>query len=335
MRTASCATTQPWRTSSASFIEKRPDLAAAGTATRQQLALSTVAEVCHGGYGRSCHRCSGAATERQRHCPNARPSDRSLRSASSRWWSRRPAIPQDMLDLDLDLEADLGVDTVKQAEMFAAIRSIYNIPRDENLKLRDYPTLAHVIRFVQEKRPDLAAGNLYRACGRKAAGRNNGPRASPTAIAESPLPALRPTAAASQPRRESGPRRDQGNDSRTGGREDWLSRRTCWTLISTWKPISASTPLSRRRCSPPCAAVYNIPRDENLKLRDYPNTGPRHRLRPGEAARRALATHSGSAASQPTEARSPPHPRHRSSRRLLLWPQPTARPSTRRPSRRR
>ena len=62
-----------------------------------------------------------------------------------------------MLDLDLDLEADLGVDTVKQAEMFAAIRAIYNIPRDENLKLRDYPTLAHVIRFVYEKRPDLAA----------------------------------------------------------------------------------------------------------------------------------------------------------------------------------
>ena len=48
-----------------------------------------------------------------------------------------------MLDLDLDLEADLGIDTVKQAEMFAAIRAAYNIPRDENLKLRDFPTLAH------------------------------------------------------------------------------------------------------------------------------------------------------------------------------------------------
>src|SRR5205814_1861225 len=69
----------------------------------------------------------------------------------------KTGYPQDMLDLDLDLEADLGVDTVKQAEMFAAIREIYNIPRDENRKLRDYPTLAHVIRFVYEKRPDLAS----------------------------------------------------------------------------------------------------------------------------------------------------------------------------------
>jgi hypothetical protein len=46
---------------------------------------------------------------------------------------------------------------VKQADMFAAIREIYNIPRDENRKLRDYPTLAHVIRFVYEKQPDLAS----------------------------------------------------------------------------------------------------------------------------------------------------------------------------------
>ncbi|MGB7554479.1 MAG: phosphopantetheine-binding protein, partial [Candidatus Korobacteraceae bacterium] len=70
----------------------------------------------------------------------------------------KTGYPKDMLDVDLDLEADLGVDTVKQAEMFAAIREIYNIPRDENRKLRDYPTLAHVIRFVYEKRPDLAGG---------------------------------------------------------------------------------------------------------------------------------------------------------------------------------
>ena len=33
----------------------------------------------------------------------------------------KTGYPADMLDLDLDLEADLGVDTVKQAEMFAAI----------------------------------------------------------------------------------------------------------------------------------------------------------------------------------------------------------------------
>jgi acyl carrier protein len=60
-----------------------------------------------------------------------------------------------MLDLELDLEADLGIDTVKQAEMFAAIRAEYGIPRDDTLKLRDFPTLAHTIKFVYDRRPDL------------------------------------------------------------------------------------------------------------------------------------------------------------------------------------
>jgi NAD(P)-dependent dehydrogenase (short-subunit alcohol dehydrogenase family) len=53
--------------------------------------------------------------------------------------------------MDLDLEADLGIDTVKQAEMFAAVRAAYNIPRDETIKLRDFPTLASVIKFARDR----------------------------------------------------------------------------------------------------------------------------------------------------------------------------------------
>ena len=34
--------------------------------------------------------------------------------------AEQTGYPAEMLDLDLDLEADLGIDTVKQAEMFAA-----------------------------------------------------------------------------------------------------------------------------------------------------------------------------------------------------------------------
>jgi 3-oxoacyl-(acyl-carrier-protein) synthase/acyl carrier protein/NAD(P)-dependent dehydrogenase (short-subunit alcohol dehydrogenase family) len=64
--------------------------------------------------------------------------------------------PKDMLELDLDLEADLGIDTVKQAETFMAIRQAFDIPRRDDLKLRDYPTLAAVIGFVRDNRPDLA-----------------------------------------------------------------------------------------------------------------------------------------------------------------------------------
>jgi acyl transferase domain-containing protein/acyl carrier protein len=59
--------------------------------------------------------------------------------------------PEDLLDMDLDLEADLGVDTVKQAEVFATVREEYGIERDDSLKLRDYPTLNHVVGFVRDR----------------------------------------------------------------------------------------------------------------------------------------------------------------------------------------
>ncbi len=64
--------------------------------------------------------------------------------------SEKTGYPQEMLDLDLDLEADLGVDTVKQAELFATIREHYKIPRREDLRLVDYNTLAKVIQFMHD-----------------------------------------------------------------------------------------------------------------------------------------------------------------------------------------
>ncbi len=64
--------------------------------------------------------------------------------------------PSELLEPDLDLEADLGVDTVKQAEVFAAVRGHYDLERDDNLQLRDFPTLRHVAAWVRD-RADLGA----------------------------------------------------------------------------------------------------------------------------------------------------------------------------------
>ncbi len=69
--------------------------------------------------------------------------------------AEKTGYPPEMLDLDLDMEADLGIDTVKQAETFAAIRETFHIPRQDNLKLRDYPTLRRAVEFVRQFRPDL------------------------------------------------------------------------------------------------------------------------------------------------------------------------------------
>jgi malonyl CoA-acyl carrier protein transacylase len=71
--------------------------------------------------------------------------------------AEKTGYPVDMLDPGLDLEADLGIDTVKQAELFADIRGLYDIPQDDSIELSAFPTLQHIIEFVYEKRPDLAA----------------------------------------------------------------------------------------------------------------------------------------------------------------------------------
>ncbi|MBO5011911.1 MAG: SDR family NAD(P)-dependent oxidoreductase, partial [Elusimicrobiaceae bacterium] len=62
--------------------------------------------------------------------------------------AEKTGYPEDMLDLDLDMEADLGIDTVKQAELFAAMREHYGIAQQEGIQLKDYPTIRHCINFA-------------------------------------------------------------------------------------------------------------------------------------------------------------------------------------------
>jgi acyl transferase domain-containing protein/NAD(P)-dependent dehydrogenase (short-subunit alcohol dehydrogenase family) len=89
--------------------------------------------------------------------PAAAPAEDAVKTKVLELVAEQTGYPVDMLDLELDLEADLGIDTVKQAEMFAAVRGAWNIERDENLQLRDFPTLQHVIGFVYDRAPGLRA----------------------------------------------------------------------------------------------------------------------------------------------------------------------------------
>ncbi len=164
--------------------------------------------------------------------------------------AEKTGYPNDMLDLDLDLEADLGVDTVKQAEMFAAIREIYGIPRDENRKLRDYPTLAHVIRFVYEKRPDLTSAAAVPAV---AAG-----EVMPLAMSPAAVP---PQASAADSVKE---RILAMVVEKTGYPQDMLDLE-----LDLEADLGVDT-VKQAELFAAIRAGYNIPRDENLKLRDYP-----------------------------------------------------------------
>ncbi len=156
----------------------------------------------------------------------------------------KTGYPPEMLDLDLDLEADLGVDTVKQAELFAAIREIYNIPRDENRKLRDYPTLSHVIRFVYENRPDL----------------------SPASVALSSQASTTPVEpAVAQPAEDAITQKVlEIAAEKTGYPPDMLD-----LDLDLEADLGVDT-VKQAEMFAAIRAAYNIPRDENLKLRDFP-----------------------------------------------------------------
>ena len=176
----------------------------------------------------------------------------------------KTGYPSDMLDLDLDLEADLGVDTVKQAEMFAAIREIYNIPRDEARKLRDYPTLAHVIRFVYEQRPDLAAPTPVVAAVATAAPAPSGvetPKAVPSAPLAPEVLAPAPQVCAEDPVKE---RILALAVEKTGYPKDMLD-----LDLDLEADLGVDT-VKQAEMFAAIREIYNIPRDESRKLRDYP-----------------------------------------------------------------
>ncbi|MFQ5511957.1 MAG: SDR family NAD(P)-dependent oxidoreductase [Candidatus Krumholzibacteriia bacterium] len=175
--------------------------------------------------------------------------------------AQQTGYPTDMLDLDLDLEADLGIDTVKQAETFAAIREAYGIPRDDDLKLRDYPTLARAIQFVFEKRPDLEPGAAVATDAVAAAGT---PDAAPE---QGP-----PFAAAGAP------------DASSAGTVGDEVAKTVMAIIAdkTGYPtdmldldldLEADLGIDTVKQAETFAAIreaYGIPRDDDLKMRDYP-----------------------------------------------------------------
>ncbi|MGZ4565050.1 MAG: SDR family NAD(P)-dependent oxidoreductase, partial [Mycobacterium sp.] len=114
--------------------------------------------------------------------------------------SELTGYPPDLLDVDLDLEADLGVDTVKQAEIFAAIREHYGVARDETLRLRDFPTLTHVIGWIRGKATATATAQSDVAAPPITTHTITGDISATDRITRQvPVPALRPPLAACVP----------------------------------------------------------------------------------------------------------------------------------------
>jgi phosphopantetheinyl transferase/NAD(P)-dependent dehydrogenase (short-subunit alcohol dehydrogenase family)/3-hydroxymyristoyl/3-hydroxydecanoyl-(acyl carrier protein) dehydratase len=59
-----------------------------------------------------------------------------------------------MIELDMELEEDLGIDTVKQAEMFGIIREKWNLPREEGIRIQDYSTVNKIADYIHNRISD-------------------------------------------------------------------------------------------------------------------------------------------------------------------------------------
>ena len=244
----------------------------------------------------------GHPRRRRRTCPDSTPHSSSpAPTAASRnevvervlaIVAEKTGYPPDMLEMDLDLEADLGVDTVKQAEVFAAVREAYGIARQESLKLRDFPTLTHVVQFVYDFAPagavapagSLALPPVFPPHG-KAPLESLPGRPSETA----PTDLLSSTPHSSSPAPTAAPRNDVVERvlaivaEKTGYPEDMLEMDL---------DLEADLGVDTVKQAETFAAVreaYGIARQESLKLRDFPTLDARRpvrlRLRPDLRAR--------------------------------------------------
>jgi NAD(P)-dependent dehydrogenase (short-subunit alcohol dehydrogenase family)/acyl carrier protein len=216
--------------------EKRPDLAAAPVVAEQEVPASAPARTA------VAEKPAPGASSAQIVAGDA------VKERILALVVEKTGYPKEMLDMDLDLEADLGVDTVKQAELFAAIRATYDIPREENLKLRDYPTLGHVIRFVYEKRPDLTVAP-----------------ATPSLASVSEPTEATPSVAASA----------ATDDAIKEKVLEIVAEKSGYPkdMLDLDLDLEADLGIDTVKQAEMFAAVraaYNIPRDENLKLRDFP-----------------------------------------------------------------
>lgn len=68
--------------------------------------------------------------------------------------SEQTGYPAEIIDLDADMEADLGIDTVKQAQVMGKVRDRYRLSADPSLTLADVPTLRKVAEYVARRLAD-------------------------------------------------------------------------------------------------------------------------------------------------------------------------------------
>ena len=147
--------------------------------------------------------------------------------------------PRDVVQLDADLEADLGIDSIKQAQLFGELREYFELPTTNNSSLMNCRTLGQIVQ-------------LLGAFPGKADWLASAPDDPPVDHTQpKPIVEVRLSSGRQPPR------------SRTSCLNIWCvsswnkpaTPRTSSRSTPIWKPISASTASRRPSCSVNCASI--------------------------------------------------------------------------------
>jgi acyl carrier protein len=65
--------------------------------------------------------------------------------------AERTGYGVDDIEPDYELEADLGIDTVKQAEIFSEVRTTFGVERDDKFSLADYGTVRKLAGWMASR----------------------------------------------------------------------------------------------------------------------------------------------------------------------------------------
>lgn len=81
---------------------------------------------------------------------NVKESEINIRNTILALIEEKTGYPSDMLEDDLDLEADLGIDSVKQGEIFSCLRTKFGIV-DIDYNIKEYNTIGSIIDFFTNR----------------------------------------------------------------------------------------------------------------------------------------------------------------------------------------
>lgn len=68
--------------------------------------------------------------------------------------SEKTGYPIEMLELDMDMEADLGIDSIKKVEILGGLQELYpNLPKPNLEELAEKRTIGQVVEYLQKQNP--------------------------------------------------------------------------------------------------------------------------------------------------------------------------------------